>query len=200
MNKTLLLLIGSLCLAGVISAQTPTPEKTIPPNQLKIKRSFPQKKSKITAKPAAKLASTPSADSVKTAEPVFTPVVSSDWTKEEWKKKYIIVTPKNGYTHVLIDVATLKEIFSGTSGHAAAAQEALYLSQSDVLDAKAPDTVKCDVVIFEGRDNYGSPLWNTMKRIGQLEFSRKALAQASPTLFTHTEAVWNNQFLKVKFF
>jgi hypothetical protein len=199
LKKIIGILAGVFCLAAIVSAQTPTPEKTVTPNQPKVKRSIPHKKSKIQAKPTAKLAPNPSTDSVKTAVSVPTPVVPNDWTKE-WKKKYIIVTPKEGYTHVLIDVATLKEIFSGPSAHAAAALETLYLSQSDILDPQAPDTVKCDVVIFEGRDNYDSPLWDTMKRIGRLEFSRKALAQSSPALFTQAETAWNNQFLKVLFY
>lgn len=170
---------------------------------------LPSRADQATTAPAAKKAVKKTAKKSKSASApttVATPaavsqdaLVPNTWTKE-WVAKYVISTKKETYSHVLIDVAPLKDKFTGGSAHAAAAVEAVYLAQSSILDEQAPDLVKCDVVVFEGRDNYGAPLWDSMKRIGHMEFSRKDLAKVSAASITQDESSWKNLFSKVEFY
>lgn len=186
------MLIGSFCLATAVSAQTPTIEKTVPPTQVKANHSVPKKRSKTPTKPASTL----TADQAKTTN---APQETSHWTKE-WIAKYVIVTPKSGYTHALIDVENLRPTFDGPGMHAAAAKEALSLAQSAGLLDPTSDLVKVDVVVFLNRDNYGAPVWDSMKRYAHLEFSTQALAKNTAAVFQKPEAEWTGSFKSVTFY
>ncbi len=185
---SLLATLALTCLFLSHTSYAPAQTSKPAPKAVKVKKS-PAKKG------APKVSATP------TAAAASSDLGLLDWTAE-WKAKYVIASPKEDYTHVLIDVARMKDTFMGPPAtvHAASAMEALYLSHSDILGAQSPDLVKCDVVIFEGRDNYGAPLWDSMRRIGHLEFSRKNLSQANPEVLQKDEAEWKNLFSKVVFY
>jgi hypothetical protein len=164
-------------------AQTPTAEKTVAPT--------PAKKSHTPLKKKSKPAGTKS-------DPSATSLIAP-WTIE-WTKKYVIVTPKTGYSHTLIDVETLRPTFEGAKMHSAAALEALALAQSTGLLDPTVDLVKVDVVLFQNRDNYGSPVWDSMKRLAHFEFSAQALAKSSTGVFQKPEAEWTGSFKSVTFY
>jgi hypothetical protein len=121
------------------------------------------------------------------------------WTKP-WMDKYVKAYPRTDNVYVLIDAETLHAKLEGSGNHAAVAREALELLRCLPLPAGSPDLVKLDVVYFKDRDSYGAPLWDSVERLGHLEFSRKALVQASPGAFAKGEADWKGLFLKAQFF
>ena len=196
MKKIIGILAGVFCLTVAVSAQTPTPENTaiIPPK--KTTHTPLKKKSKSTVKAQ----STPVASPVPTSGTISSaPQNGSTWTKS-WTDKYVIVTPKSEYTHVLIDVETLGSSFEGAGMHSAAALEALALAQSTGLLNPAVDLVKVDVVLFQNRDNYGAPMWDSMKRFAHFEFSLQKLSKASADAFQKPEADWKGLFQSVLFY
>ena len=121
------------------------------------------------------------------------------WSKN-WMAKYVNATPRTDYVHVLIDAETLHAKLEGESNHSAVAREAYNLVHAFHFPENAGDLVKLDIVYFENRDNYGAPLWDSIKRIGHLEFSRKTLAQAKPETFLNPEAEWKGLFQTVRFY
>jgi hypothetical protein len=67
------------------------------------------------------------------------------------------------------------------------------------LDA-AVDSVKVDVVLFQNRDNYGAPVWDSMKRLAHFEFSAQALAKNPAAVFQQPDAEWIGLFKSVTFY
>lgn len=186
----LIALVSILFLALPGYSQTPTVEKaTVTPSPTK-KNHAPLKKK---SKPSAKIPTT----AVSETKP--NPSSIPPWTKE-WTAKYVMVTPKSGYIHVLIDTDTLRSTFEGPGMHLAAALEALRLSQTTDLLEPATDLVKLDVVLFLNKDNYGSPVWDSMKPLAHFEFSAKSLSKNTESTFQKPEAEWKGLFQTVKFY
>jgi len=198
LKRSIWIISATLCLTCAAFAQTPAPTEVSAKAKPKTTHSTPKKKSvkktAVQAKPTAQVTS------VATQPAAAAPAAVPEKWSAEYIKKYIIVTPKTGYSHVLIDVATKREAFEGAGKHTAIALQALQLAQSTVLANAASDVVKLDVVIFQNRDNYGSPLWDSMKRLGHLEFSAKALSAVAADTFQKPESDWKGQFQAVQFY
>jgi hypothetical protein len=169
----------------------------------------PKKPARTVRKPAKPKQAAPPAAASPTAitadKPATTPAAMEkgaklkDWTGP-WMEKYVIVTPKEGYVHVLLDTDTLYGTFQGNGAHNTMALQALNLAQKYKFAEGASDTVKLDVVHFKERDNYGAPQWDTLKRLARFEFTRKGLAQASAEAFAKSEADWKGLFQNVTFY
>lgn len=124
---------------------------------------------------------------------------TESWTKD-WMAKYVAATAKEGYVYVLMDAETMRSKLAGAGNHSAAAREALNLVHSFRFPENSSDLVKLDIVYFESRSEYGAPIWDTIKHIGHLEFSRKALAKVPPETFLQGEDRWKGLFQKVYFY
>lgn len=143
--------------------------------------------------------STPAINTTEKAIAITATEARVAWSKK-WMLKYVNVTPRADYVHVLIDSETIHQSLEGQGNHGAVARTAYDLVHSFRFTENVPDTVKLDVVYFENRDNYGAPLWDSIKRIGHLEFSRKALALVSPDLFLKPDTEWKGSFHSVLFY
>lgn len=196
MNNIFWIVVLSLCLSFASFAQTPTTKKKVVNTKAKATHTPLKKKSKQTLKAQA----TPTATSVPSSEIISSaPHNTSTWTKA-WTDKYVIITPKSGYIHVLIDGETLRSSLEGSGMHSAVALDALQLAQSSGLLDPASDLIKLDVVLFKNRDNYGAPMWDSMQRLAHLEFSVKTLSKASADTFQKPDAEWTGLFKSVTFY
>lgn len=148
--------------------------------------------------PTPAVSATPHSNT-ETSTPVSDAAGMQDWDKK-WMTKYVITTPRGDYVHVLIDTETLHARLEGADHHSAVAREAFKLVRVFQFPKNSSDLVKLDIVYFKNRDSYGAPLWDSVVRIGHLEFSRKSLAEASPDIFLKTEADWKGLFLSVRFY
>lgn len=151
-----------------------------------------------TATPAPAVSATPPSNT-ETTTPPPNATGNEGWDKK-WTAKYVIATPREAYVHVLIDAQTLHGQLEGADHHSAVALEALKLVRVFQFPKNSSDLVKLDIVYFKNRDSYGAPLWDSVVRIGHLEFSRKALAQASPEIFLKAEGEWKVLFQTVRFY
>jgi hypothetical protein len=192
--KTLWIFFVSLCLTLSASGQTPAPTKPTVPSTKKSAHKPIKKK----LNPAVQAQTTPLATAT-TVKTVVAPSNSSTWTKA-WTDKYVIVTSKSEYTHVLIDVEPLRSTFEGSGMHSAALLEVIQLTQSSGLLNPASDLIKVDVVAFKNRDNYGAPMWDSMQRFAHFEFSLKAILKTPADAFQKPESDWKGLFQSVLFY
>jgi hypothetical protein len=148
----------------------------------------PKKKAATSAKTTPAAAQAPASDP---SDPTW---------KADWIAKYVISTPKEGYTHVLIDMELVKAKFEGKAAHANAAKEALRLIHSDVLKDQAEDLVKLNVVFLpRARQLRRAPLGQHETR-GEAGISRKVLSTATEADFDKDEASWIKRFQKAEFY
>jgi|GEM_PF-3211132 len=189
MRPFVLITILTLFVASpLFAAAAPAVPGTATPVAKKKASPAPKKKAATSAK------TTPAAAQAPASAPSDPP------GKADWIAKYLISTPKEGDTPVLNAMALVKAKFEGKAAHANAAKEALRLIHSDVLKDQTEDLVKLNVVFFPARDNYGAPLWDSMKRVAKLEFSRQALSTATEADFDKDEASWIKRFQKAEFY
>lgn len=90
-----------------------------------------------------------------------------------WFEKNVTVTKKSGYVHVFWNAQEARAALTPSRRRLLLARAARHLAVSAVpADA---DLVKLDVVFVSERDNYGMPRWDSLEKVGHLEFRKGAL-------------------------
>jgi hypothetical protein len=102
----------------------------------------------------------------------------------------VIVTPKKDYAHFLWDSFPYKAAITAAAkgqnqDEQAYREKVLKLLANAVVALHAPKLrhIKADVVEFTERNEYGAPLWSSVKKIQHLEFDlapSKPLKKAKP--------------------
>jgi hypothetical protein len=96
------------------------------------------------------------------------------------KAEDVMVTPKQGYVHVLIDLFPYHDRLKSMDDKG---WQALALSAArDCAALKHPgNKVKVDVVEFKERDTYGAPVWSSVKVLGKYSFAKQGTWRLSAT-------------------
>lgn len=102
----------------------------------------------------------------------------SPWA--EWFTKNVLVTDKKTYVHFFWNANDAKKLLEGKDKKERLAQAARDLVRLHYPESSAADRLKVDIVFVLERDGYGSPRWETLRRVAHLEGSRKTLLEAGP--------------------
>jgi hypothetical protein len=102
----------------------------------------------------------------------------SPWA--EWFTKNVLVTDKKTYVHFFWNANEARQLLEGKDRKERLAEAARDLVRLHHPASAAADRLKVDIVYVLERDNYGSPRWETLRRVAHLECSRKKLLESGP--------------------